>query len=152
MSSPTAARPRPRRPRTPSPAGPGSGIAAVLNASAAAWSYPNRIRPLFISRSTMAVPWPRRGSRRRIVLEAGKEQVVLPGAVDAQIFAGEAFTAEPGLLEQADRRDVGGDAGRLDAMQPQRLERERNDELDRRRHVALARIGCPHPVAQIAGL
>src|SRR5215472_4357030 len=140
MSSPTTA--QRRRPPRPCPARPGWGLAIVLNAPAVAWSYPKRI-PLTLYPANHGRPMAVRdpGSRCRIVLEAGIEQVILPGAVDAQIFAGKAFPAKPGLLEQADRGDIARDAGSLDAMQPQRLERERNDKLDRRRHVALAGIG-----------
>src|SRR5215469_2057852 len=100
------------------------------------------------------VPMPRAQLRSgvRITLEPREEQMVLPGAVDAEIFAGKAFAAEPGLLEQPDRGRVGRDAGGLDAMQAQRLEGERDEAADRRRHVALPPMDRADPIAEIAGL
>src|SRR6516162_5101517 len=91
-------------------------------------------------------------SRLRIALEARKEQMVLPHAVDAQVFARKAFSPKSGLLQEADRGDIGRDTGGLDAMQPQRLECERNEAADRRRHVSAARVARADPIAEIAGL
>src|SRR5438067_4759531 len=78
--------------------------------------------------------------------------MVLPEPIDAQILAGKPLAAESGLLQKPDRGDVGRNAGRLDAMQPQRAEREGQDGCDRRRHVPLPRIGRAHPIAETASL
>jgi len=78
--------------------------------------------------------------------------MVLPHAIDAKILAGKAFAPEPGFLQEPDRRDIGGDACRLDPMQLQRRECEWNDGVDRSRHMTLARIGRAHPVAEAARL
>src|SRR5690348_13969295 len=88
----------------------------------------------------------------RVVLEAGEQEMVLPRAVDAQVLARIALAGKAAALEQADRRGVGRDAGRLDAVQPQRAEGEGQDRLHGRRHVAGAHIGLAHPVADAAGL
>ena len=58
----------------------------------------------------------------RVAAQPGKQQVVLPEPVDAQILAGKALAPESGLLQEADRGDVGRNARRLDAMQPQLLQ------------------------------
>src|SRR5215813_5853430 len=62
------------------------------------------------------------GLPARRVPEPGEEQMVLPLAVDAQIFARVALALEPGLLEQRNRGGIGGNAGRFHAVQPQRGE------------------------------
>ena len=62
------------------------------------------------------------------MLETGKQQMVLPHPVDAQVFAGKAFAPKSGFLQQADRGRIGRDAGGLDAMQPQGLEGERKKQ------------------------
>jgi len=69
-----------------------------------------------------------------------------------QVFAGKAFAPKSGLLQEADRGDIGRNAGSFDAMQPQRLEGERQEAADRRRHVSPARMGRARPIAEIAGL
>src|SRR5205085_744929 len=102
-------------------------------------------------------PWRPQGpfeiwSRMRVAMQPGKQQMVLPEPVDAQILAGKSLATESGLLQKPDRGDVGRNAGRLDAMQPQRAECEGQDGRDRRRHVPLPRIGRPHPVAEAARL
>src|SRR5260370_33212005 len=78
--------------------------------------------------------------------------MILPDAVDAQIFARIALAYESGVFQKPRRAGVGGDAGGLDAVQPQAAESERNDGANRRRHVAVARIGQAHPIAEAAGL
>src|SRR5438552_13763551 len=97
------------------------------------------------SNPTMAVPRPIAGtrsspSRMRIVLEAGKQQMILPDPIDAQVFARITLPPKAVFLQQPDRGDIGGDAGRFDAMQPQGPEGKGNDGCDRRGHVALARV------------
>src|SRR4029077_12973362 len=49
----------------------------------------------------------------RIVLEARKQQMVLPDSVDAQILACIALTQKAAPLEQTNRSRIGRDAGRL---------------------------------------
>ena len=53
--------------------------------------------------------------------------MVLPDAVDAEIRAGIALALEAGLFQKLDRGDVGGDAGGLQPVQPQEVERDRNE-------------------------
>src|SRR5689334_6443323 len=59
------------------------------------------------------------GLPARRVAEPGVEQMVLPLAVNAQIFARVALAFEPGLLEQRNRGGISGNAGRFHAVQPQ---------------------------------
>src|SRR5262245_5443404 len=64
------------------------------------------------------------------------EQVVLPHAIDAEIFARKALAREPGLFEQPDRRHIGGDARGLEAVQPKRSECEWDERQHAGRHQA----------------
>src|SRR5262245_8535107 len=82
---------------------------------------PDPLNPLDLSGQSPALapysspPWRPQGRPqvwlRQIVLEAGKEQVVLPCAVDAQVLAGKSLAPEPGPLQEPDRGHVGRDAG-----------------------------------------
>src|ERR1700722_12176114 len=81
------------------------------------------LRPERLSFGRSRQQWSRFGS----VLQAGIKQVVLPGAVDAQIFARVAFAHEAGILQKPGRTGIARDARRLDPMQPQRRKGERND-------------------------
>src|SRR6266566_2521014 len=74
--------------------------------------------------------------------------MVLPNAVDAQIFARIALAGESTVLEQADRGGVAGNARRLHAMQPQRAEREGQECAHGRGHVAAASIGPADPISE----
>src|SRR5580704_3981635 len=58
------------------------------------------------------------------VLEPCIEQVILPDAVDAQIFARIALAHKSGVFQKPRRAGIGRDAGGLDAMQPQAAEGE----------------------------
>src|SRR5262245_58988496 len=51
------------------------------------------------------------GLRRRIVPEAGIEQVVLPDPVNTQVLPGKPLAPEPSLLKQPDGRGIGRNAG-----------------------------------------
>ena len=86
------------------------------------------------------------------ILQAAVKQVVLPDAVDAEIFARVAFAHEAGIFQQPDRGRVGRDAGGFQPVQPQRGEGERDQRAHRRRHEAVAHIRKPHPIAEAAGL
>ena len=84
----------------------------------------------------------------RLALEQREQDVVAPGAVDLEIGAGEPFALEAVALEQRDRRRIVGNAGRLDAMQPQRREAEVDRRGDGARHAALAGVRRAHPIAE----
>src|SRR5690348_4051688 len=78
--------------------------------------------------------------------------MILPDAVDAEIFAGIALAQEPGLLQKPDRSAIAWNAGSFEAMQPQTGKGKRDHRPDRRRHVALPHEGQAGPVAETAGL
>src|SRR5690348_16314209 len=78
--------------------------------------------------------------------------MVLPAAVDAEIFAGEALFAEADLEQKAAARRVVRQRRRFDAVELQALKGEAQDELKARRHVAPARITLADPIAEAAGL
>src|SRR5712692_5204366 len=116
-------------------------------------------RPRPYTSQTVATPRPDSDDGGRttvirlgIVLETREQQMVLPDPVDAKILAGKALALEAGLFQEPDGPDIGGDASGFDAVQPQCPERERNDGIDRRGHMALPRMDRPHPVAEAAGL
>src|SRR5436309_15589459 len=88
--------------------------------------------------------------RPRIVLQAGIEQMILPSTVNAQVFAGITFTCKTRLLQQADRNDIGGNAGCFEAMQSERAEGEGNERTYRRRHIALPGVRLAYPVTEAA--
>src|SRR6185437_2731606 len=80
----------------------------------------------------------RRPESSGIILDSGVKQMVLPGPVDAQIAARIALALEARFFKQTDRSGIGRYARRLQPMQPQRSEAERNQGAHRRRHVAFA--------------
>src|ERR1035437_9778018 len=148
---------------------------ANANAMSASVPAPLRtvcsVRPLPIVRLTLlgaSPPWPaliasqpyskpsvatqrRRGSIG-VVLEPCIKQMILPYPIDAQIVARIALALKAGLLQQADRGGIARNAGRLQAMQPQRPEAERDQSAHRRGHVAFAGERRAGPVADAAGL
>src|SRR6185437_2566935 len=94
----------------------------------------------------------RRPESSGIILDSGVKQMVLPGPVDAQIAARIALALEARFFKQTDRSGIGRYAGRLQPMQPQRAEAERNQGAHRRRHVAFAGKRRADPIADAAGL
>jgi hypothetical protein len=78
--------------------------------------------------------------------------MVAPFAVDAEIGPGQPLAFEAVALKEARRSDVCRDAGGLQPMQPQIRERKAHRRRDRTRHIAAARIGRAHPVAEGRGL
>src|SRR5260221_9721329 len=68
------------------------------------------------------------------VAQHAEQHVVLPAAVDAQIFARIALFAETGLEQQAAARPVRRQARRLDPMQLRALEREAGPQAEARGH------------------
>ena len=76
---------------------------------------------------------------RGVALEQREKNMVAPRAVDLEIAARIALALEAVALEERDRGRVVGDAGRLDAVQPQ-FARRRN-----RRSAATARVMRPLP-------
>src|ERR1041384_4496542 len=110
----------------------------------------NRGRPK--TRLRPATPWPRQGRSRARILQPTIEQMVLPDAIDAQIFARVALANEAGVFEETDRTGIAGNAGRLEPVQPQRVEGKWNDGAHCRGHVAVAEERQAHPVAEAARL
>src|SRR5215472_7497402 len=78
--------------------------------------------------------------------------MILPDAVDAQIFAGIALPHETGLLQKPHRSAITGNTGGFEAVQPQAGKGKRDDRAHGPRHVALADKGQTGPVAETAGL
>jgi len=81
-----------------------------------------------------------------------EQHVVLPAAVDAQIFARIALFAETGLEQQAAARPVMRQARRLDPMQLQALESEAEHQAEARAHIAAPGITLADPIAEAAAL
>ena len=52
----------------------------------------------------------------KIILQQTEQQVILPRAVDAQVSPRQPLAREAAFFQHADRRRVGRDAGRLDAV------------------------------------
>src|SRR5581483_1999668 len=92
------------------------------------------------------------GVAHPFVPQNGEEHVVLPAAVDAEIFAGETLFAEAALEEEAAARRVVRQCRGFDAMELQALKGEAQYELEARRHVAPARVTLADPIAEAAGL
>src|SRR3954471_639185 len=78
--------------------------------------------------------------------------MILPAAVDAEILPGIAFALEAGLFQQLHGRRVGRNAGRFQPVQPNGVERERDQGANRCRHIALPGEWKPDPIAETAGL
>src|SRR5580658_10045328 len=93
-------------------------------------------------------PW----LRPRSVLKACKQQVILPDTVDAQILARVALADETVFFQEPDRAGIGRDAGGFQPVQPKLFQREWDDGIYRRGHVALPRIRQAHPITEAAGL
>src|SRR6185312_11338294 len=77
------------------------------------------------------------------------EHMILPAAVDAQVLAGVTLLAKADLGQQAAAGGIVGQAGSLDAMQPEAVEDEQHERLQRLGHVTLARIRLADPIAEI---
>src|SRR6185437_10574278 len=86
--------------------------------------------------------------RAAIAAQDPEQQMVLPFAGNAKIFAGVAFLLEPGPGEQRAAGKVARQTGSLEPVQPEALEGKVDDERQRGCHIALARKGLAHPVAQ----
>ena len=71
------------------------------------------------------------------------EKMVAPLSGDAQIGPGIALPNEADPLEQPDRGDIAGQAGRLDAAQAQRLEDEGRKRPSRQRSCGPCRRRAP---------
>jgi hypothetical protein len=78
--------------------------------------------------------------------------VVLPGPIDAKILPGKALAFETGSFQQPDRCDVGRNASGFDPVKLEGAECKRNDGSYGSRHMTLACIGRPHPIAEAACL
>ena len=107
-------------------------------------------------------PWPSQGgcrdaaplqlSRFGIPRQARIQQMILPDAIDAQIFPGIALPSKAGVFQKSRRGSVGRNTGGLQTMQSQRREGERDDRAHGRGHVAAAHERQAHPVADTGGL
>src|SRR5260370_16944748 len=86
------------------------------------------------------------------VAQHAEQHVVLPAAVDAQIFARIALFAETGLEQQAAARPVMRQARRLDPMQLQALESEAEHQAEARAHIAAPGITLADPIPEAAPL
>src|SRR4051812_20308145 len=93
----------------------------------------------------------KRGSSR-FFLEQREQQMVGPGAVDQQVTARQSFLAKAGAGQKVLGSRVIDQARRLDAVQAQGLEDERDQGLNSVGHIALAREFGADPVAQGAAL
>src|ERR1051326_3378742 len=91
-------------------------------------------------------------SPRPLLPEQTEQHVVLPFAVDAEVFARVAFLAEAAAREEVAARGVVGEASGLDAVQVQAVEGEAQHEAERLLHVAAAGVALAHPVAEAPGL
>ena len=78
--------------------------------------------------------------------------MVLPGAIDAKILPGKALAFETGSFQQPDRRDVGRNASGFDPVKLEGAACDRHDGSYGGRHMTLACIGRPHPIAEAACL
>src|SRR5262249_57544059 len=78
--------------------------------------------------------------------------MILPNPIDTKVLAGKALALETCFLQQSDRRNIARDTRSFDPMKLQRPERKGNDGVDGSRHMTLARVGRPHPVAETARL
>src|SRR6476661_3817524 len=95
---------------------------------------------------------PLRALAAHIGVEQRVKQMVLPDAVNSQIAARQAFALESRLLEKLDRGRIGRKAGRLEPVQLERVEDERNDGADAGGHIALVGVVRADPIAERAGL
>ena len=78
--------------------------------------------------------------------------MILPEAVDLEIAARHTFALEAGFLQHARGGIVVRQACRLQPVQPERDEGERQHGLDGVRHVAATDVGRADPVADRGGL
>src|SRR5256885_733614 len=98
---------------------------------------------------TLAAP---RHSTRAAAVEPREQQMILPQAVDAEIFACIAFAREAHFFQKPDRGGIGGNASRFQPVKTQRSEGERHQSREGAGHQAAAREGLADPVAEAAGL
>ena len=84
--------------------------------------------------------------------QAGKKQVILPGAVDQQIVARVALSLEPGIFKETNGRHVRRNAGRFNTVKVQNVETKRQDHGDGCGHVPFAGMALAHPVAKCRSL
>src|SRR6266849_7552630 len=78
--------------------------------------------------------------------------MILPHAVNAEVLPRVTFTLESGFFKESYRGHVGGDAGRIKPVQAQARKAERDQDAQRHRHQALARVTFAHPIADAARL
>src|SRR5882724_11427389 len=78
--------------------------------------------------------------------------MVLPFTLDAEILPGVAFLLKAGSDQQRTAGNIARQAGGLDAMEAQAIEREIEDERQCDGHVAPPSEGFADPIAQARGL
>src|SRR5258705_2212530 len=104
--------------------------------------HPRAIRPSSPSGRVITAQWRRTQgagnpvSAAKILMQQAEQQMVLPDAVDAEVAPRQALATESAFLQHPDRRGVGGDAGRLDAVEIELAEQRRQQYAQRRGHVA----------------
>src|SRR6516165_7814919 len=103
------------------------------------------------SKLMAAFPWSRPAVIGTVVYTR-VEEMILPDAVDTQIFAGIALPHKTGLFQKLDRPAIAGNAGGFEAVQPQAGKSKRYHRTHRRRHVAVAHERQTSPVAKASGL
>src|ERR1700674_1765544 len=136
----------------------------LVGTMAGKWG-PSRSVPYFLlsvagNRVRVDLPnlWPTRAARwaslvtalppRPLLAQQAEQHVVLPFAVDAEVFAGVAFLVEAAAGEEVAAGVVVGEAGGLDAVQVQAVEGEADHQAQRLLHVAPAGKALAHPVAE----
>src|SRR5690242_10135102 len=80
-----------------------------------------------------------------------EQEMVLPLAVDLQVGAGITLLLEAGAEQHGAARNIGRQAGGLDAMQPQAVERKIEHQRQGVGHKALARERLADPIAEAGG-
>src|SRR5579863_9464291 len=90
------------------------------------------------------------GPSRPFAVEDAEQHMVLPAAVDAEIFLGVALFTEAVLHQDGAAGAVVRQAGGLDTMQLEAAEGEAEGQRQRLGHVALAGEFLPHPLAETA--
>src|SRR6266404_3473136 len=77
-----------------------------------------------------------------------KKQMILPFALDAEVFAGVPLLLETGSCQQGSARDVRRQAGGLDPVQAEPIESELEDQRQRGRHITLPCKGLADPITK----
>src|SRR6185437_7293887 len=88
----------------------------------------------------------------KILVQQAEQQMVLPDAVDAEIAPREPLAGKAAFLQHPDRRRIRRDTGRLDPVQIELAEQGRQQNAQRRGHVAAMGMWLSDPIADGARL